>query len=88
MRGKRRRRRGTGSLGQLKARLWAGIEYVTGLVENGTADHELRLQGLTALVQAALAYAKIVDLYEKERQLAQLEALAAQVTRTGNGRRA
>jgi hypothetical protein len=88
MRGQPRRRKGAGSLGQLKARLWAEIEYATSLVENGTTDHELRLQGLTALVQAALAYAKILDLYEKEREIERLEALAAQVTRMHNGHRA
>jgi hypothetical protein len=43
---------------------------------------------LTALVQAALAYAKIVDLCEKEREIERLETLAAQVTRTHNGHRA
>jgi hypothetical protein len=86
MRSKPRRRRAPGSLSQLKARLWAGIEYATGLVEEHTATHEIRLQALTSLVQAATAYARIVDLHEKEKELQQLEALAAQVR--GNGHRA
>jgi hypothetical protein len=77
---KPRRRRGSGTLGQLKARLWAVIEYNVTLVEDETADHELRLKGSTTLVQAALAYARIVELYDVARDVSALEQLS-----NGNG---
>jgi hypothetical protein len=70
-----RRRRGSGSLGQLKARLWAVIEYNVSLVEDDDADHELRLKGSTTLVQAALAYARVLELYDLEREVTELEQL-------------
>jgi hypothetical protein len=76
MSAKPRRRRGSGTLGQLKARLWAVIEYNVGLVEDETADHELRLKGSTTLVQAALAYARVMELYDLEGQVKSLEQLA------------
>lgn len=57
---KPRRRRAVGSLGQLKGCLWAAIRYNTGLIEDEAADPELRLKASTTLVQAALAYAKLV----------------------------
>ena len=49
-----RRRRTILTLGQLKGRLSAGIEYATKLVEDESLDHELRLKGVNALVQAAI----------------------------------
>jgi hypothetical protein len=75
MSAKPRRRRGSGSLGQLKARLWASIEYATSLVEDDDADQELRLRGSTTLVQAALAYARVMELYDLEGQVKALEQL-------------
>ncbi len=80
MNAKPRRRRASGSLGQLKARVWAVIEYNVTLVEDETADHELRLKGSTSLVQAALAYARVMELYEVEKEVKALEQLAR-----GNG---
>jgi hypothetical protein len=74
MSAKPRRRRGSGSLGQLKGRLWAVIEYSGGLVEDETAPHELRLRGSTALVQAALAYTRVTETAELEARVAALEA--------------
>jgi hypothetical protein len=73
---KPRRRRGSGSLGQLKARLWAVIEYSVALVDDETVDHELRLKGATALVQAALAYSRVLESHSLESRLAALEAVA------------
>jgi hypothetical protein len=75
-----RRRRPILTLGQLKGRLSAGIEYATKLLEDDTADHELRLKGLTGLVQAAATYARIVELHELQREMQHLEHLA-----DGNG---
>ena len=77
---KPRRRMGSGSLGQLKAALWSVIHYNVGLVEDETAEHELRLKGSTTLVQAALAYARVMELYDLERQVKTLEERAS-----GNG---
>ena len=70
---KLRRRRGSGSLGQLKGRLWAVIEYSTRLVEDEDRSPVLRLKASTALVQAALAYARLVESNDHEARLRQLE---------------
>jgi hypothetical protein len=71
-----RRRRGSGSLGQLKARVWAVLEYTVRLVEDEAVDHETRLKGATTLVQAALAYARVVELHDLEKGMQHLESLA------------
>jgi hypothetical protein len=71
-----RRRRTILTLGQLKGRLSAGIEYATKLLEDEAADHELRLKGFTALIQASATYAKIMELYDIERQVKAIEQLA------------
>jgi hypothetical protein len=68
-----RRRRGTGSLGQLKARVWAVLEYTVSLVEDEFADHDTRLKGATTLVQAALAYAKVMELHALSQDMAKYE---------------
>jgi hypothetical protein len=71
-----RRRRAMLTLGQLKGRLSAGIEYATKLLEDESADHELRLKGFTALIQAATIYARVIELYDLEREVKTLEHLA------------
>jgi hypothetical protein len=76
-----RRRRTILTLGQLKGRLSAGIEYATKLLEDETADHDLRLRGLTALIQASATYARLVELYDLEREVSQIEHLTP---RNGN----
>jgi hypothetical protein len=76
MEAKPRRRRGSGSLGQLKARLWAVIEYTVRLVEDEGTEHELRLKGSMSLIQATLAYARLVELHDLEHQVKALEQLA------------
>jgi len=63
--------------------VWAVLEYTVNLVEDDTADHETRLKGATTLVQAALAYARVMELHEMERQMRALETLA-----DGNGHHA
>jgi hypothetical protein len=74
---KPRQRRGTGSLSQLKSRLWSAIEYNTRLLEDETADHELRLKGSNALVQSAMAYLKASEAADIMPQLERLERAAA-----------
>jgi hypothetical protein len=76
-----RRRRTILTLGQLKGRLSAGIEYATKLLEDETADHDLRLRGFTALIQATATYAKIIELYDLEQEVKAIEQLT---TRNGH----
>jgi hypothetical protein len=80
MHAKPRRRRPTGNLNQLKARLWIAVDYAASLIENEAEDHETRLKGATTLVQAALAYSRIVEQHDMAQQMAELQRLAS-----GNG---
>jgi hypothetical protein len=75
---KPRQRRGTGTLGQLKGRLWAVIEYSTRLVEDEIMPHELRLKSCHALTQAAMAYCKITEQTELEARIQALERAATE----------
>jgi hypothetical protein len=69
-----RRRRGSGSLGQLKARLWAVIEYTSALVEDGEPlPHDLRLRACNSLTQAAATYYKILEGAELQARVEALE---------------
>jgi hypothetical protein len=72
-----RRRRTVLTLGQLKGRMSAGIEYATKLLEDETLDHDLRLRALNSQVQACLAYYKLIEASEFERELDSLEAVSA-----------
>jgi hypothetical protein len=83
MEAKPRRRRRILTLAQLKARLSAGIEYAVKVMEDERLAHELRLRGLTGLVQAALAYGKLTEQTELEERLQTLERALAE----RNGRR-
>jgi hypothetical protein len=80
---KPRRRRKILTLGQLKARLSAGIEYAVKVMEDESLAHKLRLRGLTGMVQAALAYGKLTEQTELEERLQTLERALAE----RNGRR-
>ena len=80
MNAKRRQRRRSGSLGSLKSALWATITYNLDVIEDHGLDHEVRQKACNSLTQAALGYAKIVELHELQKQMATLEHLA-----TGNG---
>jgi hypothetical protein len=75
-----RRRRPILTLGQLKGRLSAGIEYATKLLEDESADHDLRLRGLNALTQAAMVYGRVIELYELQREVDELHQMVQ-----GNG---
>ena len=72
-----RRRRRAGSLGVLKASLWAVIEYDLGLVEDDFVDHELRQKAANGLIQASLAYAKLLEQYDLAHEVQSLRELAA-----------
>jgi hypothetical protein len=73
MSGKRRQRRRSGSLGSLKSALWAVVLYNLDVIEDDYAEHELRQKACNALTQAALAYAKVTELYEVERKVCREE---------------
>jgi hypothetical protein len=79
---KPRRRRASGSLGSLKSAIWATISYNLDVVEDAALDHELKQRACNSLTQAALAYAKVIELYEQQKQMDTLERLAG-----GNGHR-
>jgi hypothetical protein len=76
MSAKARRRRRSGSLGALKSSIWACIEYNLGVIDDDEQDHELRQKACNSLTQSALAYSKILELYDLERQVKALEELA------------
>jgi hypothetical protein len=72
---KRGKRRRSGSMGSLKAALWAVVTYNLDVIEDPERDHELRQKASNCLVQASLAYAKIVELYDLERDVSEMERL-------------
>jgi hypothetical protein len=46
------------------------------VIDDDEQDHELRQKACNSLTQAALAYAKVVELYDVARDVAALERLA------------
>jgi hypothetical protein len=80
-RGKRRR---SGSIGSLKAALWAAVCYNLDVIEDEDIDdHDLKQRACNSLTQTSLAYAKLVELYELQREVEDLERLTPRST--GNG---
>jgi hypothetical protein len=63
------------------------INFNLDVIDNETLDLESRRNSANSLTQAAGVYAKIIDLYEKERAIEELERIASQVSGTGNGHR-
>jgi hypothetical protein len=80
MSAKPRQRRRSGSLGSLKSALWAVITYNLDVIEDAELDHELRQKACNSLVQASLAYARVIEQHDMEGQMKALERLAQ-----GNG---
>jgi hypothetical protein len=68
----RKRRRKTGDLQALQRKLWCAICEADDLIILAEAD-ELRLKAIHALVQAGMAYAKVLEIGEHEARLAALE---------------
>lgn len=64
----------TGTLGDVRAKLWACIERVEELMTEGDPDAALVLKGTHALVQACGAFVKVLEVGELEARLADLEA--------------
>jgi hypothetical protein len=79
---KPRRRRASGSLGSLKSAIWATISYNLDVVEDAALDHELKQRACNSLTQAALAYAKVMEIHEQSKAVEELDRLA-----DGNGHR-
>jgi hypothetical protein len=80
MAAKRHQRRRSGSLGSLKSALWATVTYNLDVIEDADLDHELRQKACNSLTQAALAYLKVIEGAELQKEMAHLEHLA-----NGNG---
>jgi hypothetical protein len=70
------RRRGSGSLGQLKARLWLVVELCTDTIEDPSSSLDGRFRASHCLVQAAGAYTKLVEAADLEKRICALEAMA------------
>ena len=70
------KRRRSGSIGSLKSALWSTITYNLDVIEAPEHDHELRQRASNCLVQASLAYAKILELYDLTQEVKELEQLA------------
>jgi hypothetical protein len=72
---KPRKRRRSGSIGSLKSAMWAAITYNLDVIEDPELDHELRQKACNSLTQSALAYSKIVELVDLEREVKAIEQL-------------
>jgi hypothetical protein len=83
MRTKPQRRRPRGSLMSAQKVLWAVIQYNWDVIDDHDLDHEIRQKASTSLVQAALAYARVIELYEMRKEVTALEEA---VERNGHGR--
>ena len=71
-RAEHRRATEAGTLGDVRAKLWAAIERVETLTQ--ADDAGTALKATHALVQACGAYVKVVEVGELEARLADLEA--------------
>jgi hypothetical protein len=72
---KPRRKRGSGSLEDMKRALNVCVNYNLDVIEDNARDQELRQKACNCVVQATLAYARIVELYDVEREIRDLEQL-------------
>jgi hypothetical protein len=70
--GRRRRRRKVGDLAALRRKLWGAICEADDMLVGAEAD-ELRLKAIHALVQAGMAYARILEIGEHEARLRAIE---------------
>ena len=73
-------RRASGTLGSVKAAVYSVIMYNRGVVENESKDDEVRQKASNCVVQAALAWSKLLELHEIQQGMQKLEHLA-----DGNG---
>jgi hypothetical protein len=80
MSAKPRRRKPSGSLGALKSRLWASIEYLVDVIGDEEQLHEDRRASCNSLTQAAMAYSRLIELHTIEQEMQHFEDLA-----NGNG---
>lgn len=78
----KRKAASAGTLDDVRAKLWACIERVDGLVADTEAEATLVLKGTHALTQACAAYVKIVEAAELEARVAALEEAAEREPQT------
>jgi hypothetical protein len=71
---KSRRRRGPGSLSQLKGYLWVAINYELSVIEDEEQSRSNRHAAVNGLTQAALAYTKITETESLSQRIEALEA--------------
>jgi hypothetical protein len=81
MRAKPQRRRQRGSLVATQKALWAVIQYNLDVIEHHDLDHDIKQRASTSLVQAALAWARLAELCDLEKQMQSYEQLT-----NGHGR--
>jgi hypothetical protein len=70
------RRRPRGSLLQVQKAVYAVLDYNLSVIEDDSAEHELKLRACTSLVQASLAWVRISELTDLEKSMVRLETLA------------
>jgi hypothetical protein len=74
---KRRRRRASGDLSQLKVEVWATIRYLADTIENEELSREVRLRACSAMAVNAGIYRQILQSDDFERRLRALEEASA-----------
>jgi hypothetical protein len=70
---KARRRRGPGSLSQLRGYLWVAINYELSVIEDEEQSRSNRHAAVNGLTQAAMAYTKISETADLAKVLEALE---------------
>jgi hypothetical protein len=60
----------------MKRALNVCVNYNLDVIQDPERDHELRQKACNCVVQATLAYARIVELYEIETELQDLERMS------------
>jgi hypothetical protein len=70
---KRRRRRASGDLSQLKVEVWACIRYLADTIENEELTREIRLRACSAMAANAGVYRQLLETSDLEQRLTALE---------------
>jgi hypothetical protein len=70
---KRRRRRASGDLSQLKVEVWAYIRHLADTIENEELSRELRLRACSAMAANAGVYRQLIETSDLAQRLTALE---------------
>ena len=73
-----RRRRGPGSLSQLKGYLWVAINYELSVIEDAEQSRSNRYAAVNGLTQAAMAYTRLCEISDHEARILALENIDAE----------